>query len=62
VVQTTPQELALMDITKKLADLEVKITKGASKQSQPNNKKNAWCNNCNCHGHLSNECPHRKDQ
>ena len=26
VVQSTPQELALMDITKKLADLEVKIT------------------------------------
>ena len=31
MVQTTPKELALMDITKKLTDLEVKITRRASK-------------------------------
>ena len=58
VAQSTSHELALMDITKKLADLEVKITKGASKRPQPTEERtNVWCNNCKGHGHLSNECP-----
>ena len=58
ITQSSPQELALMDITKKLADLEVKITKGASKQPQPiEERTNIWWNNCKGHGHLSNECP-----
>jgi len=58
VPQSNPQELALMDITKKLADLEVKITRGANKRPSPTEERtNVWCNNCKGHGHLSNECP-----
>jgi hypothetical protein len=36
-----------MDITKKLADLEVKITRGANKRPPPTEEiTNIWCNNC----------------
>lgn len=38
VVQTTPQKLTLMDITKKFADLEVKLTRRPSKRPQPTKK------------------------
>lgn len=34
IVQTTQQDLALMDITKKIIELEMKIVKGANKQPQ----------------------------
>lgn len=58
IVQTTQQELALMDITKNLTYLEVKITKGANKQPQPTkDKTNIWCNTCKKYGHLYNERP-----
>ena len=58
VVQSTSQELALMDIAKKLADLKVKIMRGVNKRPPPTEERtNVWCNNCKGHGHLSNECP-----
>ena len=61
MIASTSQELALMDITKKLADLEVKITRGANKRPQPTEERtNVWCNNCKGHDHLSNECPTSK--
>jgi hypothetical protein len=58
VTRSNSQELALIDITKKLADLEVKIPRGANKRPPPTEERtNIWCNNCKGHGHLSNECP-----
>lgn len=43
VVQTTQQNLALMDITEKINELEVKITKGINKQPQMTKERsNIW--------------------
>lgn len=43
VVQTTQQNLALMDITEKINELEVKITKGVNKQPQMTKERsNIW--------------------
>lgn len=44
--------------TKKLAELKVKITKGANKRPQVTEERtNIWCNICKGHGDLSNEFP-----
>ena len=54
----TQQDLALMNSTKKLAELELNIIGGANKRPQMTKEiTNLWCNICKSHGHLSNECP-----
>lgn len=51
-------EDAIMNLTKQLTELLVKVMKGSPKRAQATNERtNAWCTNCKGHGHTSIECP-----
>ena len=51
-------EDAIMNLTKQLTELSVKVMKGAPKRPQATNERtNVWCTNCKGHGHVANECP-----
>ena len=51
-------EDAIMNLTKQLTKLSVKVMKGAPKRTQVTNERtNIWCTNCKGHSHVANECP-----
>ena len=51
-------EDAIMNLTKQLTELSVKVMKGAPKSPQATNERtNVWCTKCKGHGHVANECP-----
>ena len=63
--QSTPQdstvakhEDAIMNLTKQISELSVKVMRGAPRRPQTTNERtNVWCTNCKGHGHMANECP-----
>jgi hypothetical protein len=51
-------EDAIMNLTKQLTKLSVKVMKGAPKRPQATNERtNVWCKICKGHDHVANECP-----
>lgn len=51
-------EDAIINLTRQISELSVKVMRGAPRRSQLTNERtNVWCTNYKGRGHVANECP-----